>query len=224
MNTFPGKTLAIVAVLLCAMYLGYRAYDSNLNASVLRQETLEAAVETVAIVSAKPADPNDTITLPGTIQAWFEAPIYAQVSGYVKMWYKDYGAQVKEGDILAEIETDKATMEVEAVDEGKLGKILVPGGTENVKVNTPIALILEEGESAAALAGAARLGTEFLPTLEENNLWVRVQLPNSVDLEYSAKVSKQIRDLLRSQPEVAQVTVARRHCRHYDAAAQGKSR
>ncbi len=47
--------------------------------------------------------PTETITLPGNIQAWFEAPIYAQVSGYVKMWYKDYGALVKKGDILAEI-------------------------------------------------------------------------------------------------------------------------
>ncbi|HEX9462535.1 MAG TPA: 2-oxo acid dehydrogenase subunit E2, partial [Alphaproteobacteria bacterium] len=62
---------------------------------------------------------------------------------------------VKSGDVLAEIETDKATMEVEAVDEGKLGKILIPGGTENVKVNTPIALILGEDEKPSALEGAA---------------------------------------------------------------------
>jgi pyruvate dehydrogenase E2 component (dihydrolipoamide acetyltransferase) len=56
--------------------------------------------------------------------------------------------------VIAEIETDKATMEVEAVDEGTLGKILVPGGTEGVKVNEPIALLLEEGEDASALEGA----------------------------------------------------------------------
>jgi RND family efflux transporter MFP subunit len=99
----PAKSLTTAAILLCMLYLGYRAYDSDLNATVLRRESLEASVETVAIISAKPTDPNDTITLPGTIQAWFEAPIYAQVSGYVKMWYKDYGAMVKEGDILAEI-------------------------------------------------------------------------------------------------------------------------
>src|SRR5262245_32335756 len=75
--------------------------------------------------------------------------------GKLARWLKKEGDPVKSGQVLAEIETDKATMEVEAVDEGTLGKILVPDGTEAVKVNEPIALILEEGEDAAALAGAA---------------------------------------------------------------------
>ena len=57
----------------------------------------------MAVVHPKPGPPTETITLPGTVQAWFQAPIYAQVSGYVKMWYKDYGALVRKGDILAEI-------------------------------------------------------------------------------------------------------------------------
>jgi len=61
--------------------------------------------------------------------------------GNLAKWIKQEGDKVKAGDVIAEIETDKATMEVEAVDEGKLAKILVPAGTENVKVNTPIALI-----------------------------------------------------------------------------------
>jgi len=74
--------------------------------------------------------------------------------GKLAKWSKKEGETVKAGDVVAEIETDKATMEVEAVDEGKLGKILVPEGTENVAVNTPIALILNEGEDASALAGA----------------------------------------------------------------------
>src|SRR3979411_2422766 len=60
--------------------------------------------------------------------------------------------KVKSGDIIAEIETGKATMEVEAADEGTLGKILVPAGTEDVAVNTPIAMILSDGESAAERA------------------------------------------------------------------------
>jgi len=72
--------------------------------------------------------------------------------GTLAKWLKAEGDDVKAGDVIAEIETDKATMEVEAVDEGKLGKILVPAGTENVAVNTPIALLLEEGESAGAAA------------------------------------------------------------------------
>ena len=69
--------------------------------------------------------------------------------GTLSKWIKQEGDAVKSGDVIAEIETDKATMEVEAVDEGVLGKLLVAAGTENVKVNTPIAVLLQDGESAA---------------------------------------------------------------------------
>ncbi|WCR11679.1 pyruvate dehydrogenase complex E1 component subunit beta [Paracoccus stylophorae] len=68
--------------------------------------------------------------------------------GTLAKWLKKEGDEVKSGDIIAEIETDKATMEFEAVDEGILGKILIDEGTEGVKVNTPIAVMIEEGESA----------------------------------------------------------------------------
>jgi pyruvate dehydrogenase E1 component beta subunit len=71
--------------------------------------------------------------------------------GNLAKWVKKEGDAVKSGDVIAEIETDKATMEVEAVDEGTLGQILVPEGTNDVAVNTPIAMILAEGEDAAAL-------------------------------------------------------------------------
>src|SRR5262245_31591646 len=71
--------------------------------------------------------------------------------GNLAKWHKKEGDAVKSGDVIAEIETDKATMEVEAVDEGTLGKILVPEGTNDVAVNTPIAMILADGEDAAAL-------------------------------------------------------------------------
>jgi len=71
--------------------------------------------------------------------------------GNLAKWHKKEGDAVKSGDVIAEIETDKATMEVEAVDEGTLGKILVPEGTNDVAVNTPIAMILGEGEDASAL-------------------------------------------------------------------------
>src|SRR3954451_15109936 len=66
--------------------------------------------------------------------------------GNLAKWLKKEGDQVKSGDVLAEIETDKATMEVEAVDEGTVGKLLIAEGTEDVPVNTPIAVILGEGE------------------------------------------------------------------------------
>jgi pyruvate dehydrogenase E1 component beta subunit len=71
--------------------------------------------------------------------------------GNLAKWLKKEGDAVKSGDVIAEIETDKATMEVEAVDEGTLGKILVPEGTNDVAVNTPIAMILADGEDASAL-------------------------------------------------------------------------
>jgi pyruvate dehydrogenase E1 component beta subunit len=74
--------------------------------------------------------------------------------GTLSKWLKKEGDTVKSGDVIAEIETDKATMEVEAVDEGTIGKLLVSAGTENVKVNTPIAVLLGEGESAADIGSA----------------------------------------------------------------------
>ncbi len=74
--------------------------------------------------------------------------------GNLVKWLKKEGDKVKSGDVIAEIETDKATMEVEAVDEGTLGKILVAEGTSDVAVNQPIAVLLEEGEDASAASTA----------------------------------------------------------------------
>ena len=71
--------------------------------------------------------------------------------GTLSKWLVKEGDEVKSGDILAEIETDKATMEYEAADDGRLGKIIVPEGAQGIKVNQPIALLLEEGEDPAEL-------------------------------------------------------------------------
>ncbi|MFT5539513.1 MAG: pyruvate dehydrogenase E1 component beta subunit [Alphaproteobacteria bacterium] len=76
--------------------------------------------------------------------------------GTLAKWLKKEGDAVRSGDVIAEIETDKATMEVEAVDEGTLGKILIQAGTEGVPVNDPIAILLEDGETASALKDAAK--------------------------------------------------------------------
>lgn len=84
--------------------------------------------------------------------------------GNLAKWLKNEGDSVSAGDILAEIETDKATMEVEAVDEGVIGKIMVPGGTENVKVNEVIAVLLEEGESADDIGKASAPAAAPAPT------------------------------------------------------------
>ncbi len=94
--------------------------------------------------------------------------------GKIAKWLKNVGDIVKSGDIIAEIETDKATMEVEAVDEGPLTAILVPAGTENVKVNTPIAVIgvadacltrrlARDGPKAAQQAGRAGASPHLFP-------------------------------------------------------------
>ena len=87
-----------------------------------------------------------TITMPALSPTMME--------GTVANWLVTEGEKVALGDMIAEIETDKATMEVEAIDEGVLGKILIAAGTENVAVNTPIAIPLLEGEDASALDGA----------------------------------------------------------------------
>ena len=87
------------------------------------------------------------------IQILMPALSPTMTEGNVASWLKNEGDSVQAGDILCEIETDKATMEVEATDEGTLGRIVVPAGTEGVAVNAVIGLILEEGEDASALEG-----------------------------------------------------------------------
>ena len=83
--------------------------------------------------------------------------------GNLSKWIKQEGDTVSPGDVIAEIETDKATMEVEAVEEGTLGKILVPAGTEGVRVNAPIALLLAEGEDESALEDGAATAAKSAP-------------------------------------------------------------
>jgi len=84
--------------------------------------------------------------------------------GKLANWHVKEGDAVSSGDVIAEIETDKATMEIEAVDEGTVGRILVSEGTEGIAVNTPIALILAEGEDAGALEGTAAPPAPAQPT------------------------------------------------------------
>ena len=82
--------------------------------------------------------------------------------GNLARWLKKEGDRVKPGDVIAEIETDKATMEYEAIDEGTLAKILVPAGTADVPVNQVIAVLAGEGEDVkAAAAGAAKPASSF---------------------------------------------------------------
>ncbi len=89
--------------------------------------------------------------------------------GTLAKWYVKEGDKITSGDVIAEIETDKATMEVEAVDEGVMGKILIPAGSEGIKVNVPIAVILEENEEgkAAPTLSNAPPANEKEPTLQD---------------------------------------------------------
>jgi pyruvate dehydrogenase E2 component (dihydrolipoamide acetyltransferase) len=89
------------------------------------------------------------------IQILMPALSPTMTEGAVARWLKKEGDEIHSGDVIAEIETDKATMEYEAVDEGRLGKIIVPEGTQGIKVNQPIAVLLEEGEDASVIGDIA---------------------------------------------------------------------
>src|SRR5439155_17795443 len=106
------------------------------------------------VLGIRQPSPFREVELPMATQVLMPALSPTMEKGNLAKWVKNEGEKVKAGDVIAEIETDKATMEVEAVDEGTLGKILVPAGTADVAVNTPIALILSDGEDASAINGA----------------------------------------------------------------------
>lgn len=97
------------------------------------------------------------------VQVLMPALSPTMTEGTLARWVRKEGDQVSAGDVIAEIETDKATMEVEAVDEGRIGKLLVAEGTEGVAVNTPIALLLEEGEEAGSVDLSAPAGSSPAP-------------------------------------------------------------
>ncbi len=103
-----------------------------------------------------------------TIEILMPALSPTMEEGTLAKWHKKEGDTVEAGDIIAEIETDKATMEFEAVDEGTMGKILIDEGTENIKVNTPIAVLLEEGESDSDIS-ALKPATTPTPKQDEKS-------------------------------------------------------
>jgi pyruvate dehydrogenase E1 component beta subunit len=124
--------------------------------------------------------------------------------GKLAKWLVAEGDKVSAGDVIAEIETDKATMEVEAVDEGLVGRILVPAGTEGVKVNTPIAVIVEAGESADAITIPPPQKNGTLRTSEAATLAapsvIRPEAPIASDPEIApgtAMITQTMREALR---------------------------
>jgi len=100
-----GGLLALIAVLIAGGIAAYGIWSRSEAVAELQKTADDSALPRVQVMSPKPGPAQRTLILPGNIDAWFEAPIYAQVSGYVSHWYKDYGALVKEGDVLADIDT-----------------------------------------------------------------------------------------------------------------------
>lgn len=106
MSTTKSSKIIIMAG--AAVFLGWCGYllvERVHHAGELRRDAMATAVPDVMVISPRPEARQVSLDLPGTIDAWYQAPIYPQVSGYVRMWYKDYGAHVSSGDVLAEINT-----------------------------------------------------------------------------------------------------------------------
>ncbi|MGC2086162.1 MAG: biotin/lipoyl-containing protein, partial [Bradyrhizobium sp.] len=112
--------------------------------------------------------------------------------GNLAKWLKKEGDQIKSGDVIAEIETDKATMEVEAVDEGTLAKILVPEGTQDVAVNDVIAVLAADGEDvkAAGSAAPAKADNKPAPKAEEKPAQAEPPKPASAPAPAAAPAAK----------------------------------
>jgi pyruvate dehydrogenase E2 component (dihydrolipoamide acetyltransferase) len=123
--------------------------------------------------------------------------------GNLAKWVKKEGDKIKAGEVIAEIETDKATMEVEAVDEGILGKIIVPQGTENVAVNTCIALILEEGEDKSALDKFVSSASNSSAVNQPNSLPQAVnntEKSNNLEIKTSSEKTQNSSDIIKASP------------------------
>jgi len=109
-----GRIVALIGVVVAGGLAAFGIWSRSDTVASLKQEADDAAIPRVQAVSPKPAPPHRTLALPGNIEAWYEAPIYAQVTGYVAHWFKDYGAPVKAGDVLATINTPSLDAQFEA--------------------------------------------------------------------------------------------------------------
>jgi RND family efflux transporter MFP subunit len=111
--------IGLIALLAALAIAAFGISQRRSHEAEVRQWTQEQAVPTVAVITPRAGASTQHLVLPGTVQAWFEAPIYARVNGYLKKWNFDFGAQVKKGDVLAEIETPDLDAQL-AASEAKL--------------------------------------------------------------------------------------------------------
>lgn len=137
------------------------------------------------------------------IQILMPALSPTMTEGNLAKWLKSEGDAVEAGDVIAEIETDKATMEVEAVDEGIIGKILVSEGTEGVPVNSPIAILLEDGEGADDIGDASSAAIIPAPSNDDSAVDEAVAVvQSSGDVAQAAGAIIENRDILYAQGKV----------------------
>ncbi|MDY0242202.1 MAG: pyruvate dehydrogenase complex E1 component subunit beta, partial [Rhodospirillaceae bacterium] len=134
------------------------------------------------------------------IQILMPALSPTMTEGKLARWLKAEGDKVSSGDVLAEIETDKASMDYEAVDEGVLGRILIPAGTEKIAVNTPIAILLEEGETAvpdSAIAAAPKPAEPSQLQQPQPQPRAAAQPVSAPEPSYGKTVRQTVREALR---------------------------
>jgi membrane fusion protein, multidrug efflux system len=113
----PGRRrlfVVLIGIVLAAGLAAFGIWSRSDTVATLKEEAEDAAIPRVQVVSPKPGPSHRTLSLPGNMDAWYEASIYAQVSGYVTQWFKDYGAPVKAGDVLATISTPSLDAQFEA--------------------------------------------------------------------------------------------------------------
>src|SRR6204780_5094969 len=108
------RRLALIAVAAAVIIAAVGILERRGHEAEVKQWTHEQAVPTVALISPEHGASTERVVLPGTVQAWYEAPIYARVNGYLKNWYFDYGAHVKKGQLLAEIDAPDLDAELAA--------------------------------------------------------------------------------------------------------------
>jgi RND family efflux transporter MFP subunit len=113
------RRIGLIALLAAIAIAAFGILQRRSHEAEVKQWTLDQAVPTVSVITPRPGATTQPLVLPGTVQAWYEAPIYARVNGYLKNWYFDYGAHVKKGDLLAEIDAPDLDAQLAAA-EAKL--------------------------------------------------------------------------------------------------------
>src|ERR1700722_17731011 len=112
LRTFKTVLIVIITILAVGAVVVRGIHSRVSAAAVIRERTVELGIPSVSVIHPKFGNPRDEIALPGNIQAFVDAPVYARTSGYLRKWYTDIGTRVKAGDLLAEIETPEVDQQL----------------------------------------------------------------------------------------------------------------